>query len=114
MTFDRGVQKRSVSLSGDVFDPSGTLTGGSRPHTHSILTQLGELCEAEGALKEQATALQALERQLTSVQAEAAKYVMGIRIYSTMCIGETGLGHGLRLEICMYVCMYTCMYVHAV
>ena len=40
MTFDKQVMTRSVSLSGDVFDPSGTLTGGSRAHTSSILTKL--------------------------------------------------------------------------
>ena len=40
VTFDRQVMTRSVSLSGDVFDPSGTLTGGSRAHTSSILTKL--------------------------------------------------------------------------
>ena len=28
VTFDKQVMTRSVSLSGDVFDPSGTLTGG--------------------------------------------------------------------------------------
>ena len=75
VTFDKGVQKRSVSLAGDVFDPSGTLTGGSRPQTQSILAQLGELCEAEAALQEQDRALTSLEKELTSIQAEAAKYV---------------------------------------
>ena len=28
VTFDKGVMARSVSLTGDVFDPSGTLSGG--------------------------------------------------------------------------------------
>ena len=28
MTFDKEVMTRSVSLTGDVFDPAGTLTGG--------------------------------------------------------------------------------------
>ncbi len=47
VTFDRQVMTRSVALAGDVFDPSGTLTGGttanSSPqdfyfHTSSLLT----------------------------------------------------------------------------
>ena len=68
------MKKPSVSLDGGKFDPSGTLTGGSRPHTQSILTQLGELCGAEAVLQEQQLVLGNLEKQLTSCQSQAAKY----------------------------------------
>ena len=30
VTFHAGVRRRSVTLDGDVFDPSGTLSGGAR------------------------------------------------------------------------------------
>lgn len=73
MTFDKQVLKRSVSLTGDVFDPSGTLTGGSRPHTASVLAKLGELCEAEAALQQKEAELRQVERELESIQSEAAK-----------------------------------------
>lgn len=59
-----------------MFDPSGTLTGGSRPQTASILAKLGELCEAEAALQHQDTGLRAVGAELESIQAEAAKYVL--------------------------------------
>lgn len=54
---------RSVALAGDVFDPSGTLTGGARPKTSSILTKLGELFDCEQQL-------QGKERELKQVVAE--------------------------------------------
>jgi structural maintenance of chromosome 2 len=31
VTFDKDVRARTVTLQGDLFDPAGTLTGGSRP-----------------------------------------------------------------------------------
>ncbi len=71
VTFDKQVLKRSVSLSGDVFDPSGTLTGGSRSHTSSILTQLSELCERESALRKQEAALRDLDIQLANMHTQA-------------------------------------------
>lgn len=83
MTFAEGVKKPSVSLDGGKFDPSGTLTGGSRPHTQSILTQLGELCAAEAALQEHQQVLGGLEEQLVSCQSQAAKY--GILLATLYC-----------------------------
>ena len=73
MTFDKQVLKRSVALAGDVFDPSGTLTGGSRPKTTSVLAQLQDLCEAEGRLQEQQATLRHVLQQLEAIQTEAAK-----------------------------------------
>ena len=73
VTFDKQVLKRSVSLTGDVFDPSGTLTGGSRPHTASILARLGELCEAEAALQQKETEHRQVQGELESIQSEATK-----------------------------------------
>ena len=62
-----------------MFDPSGTLTGGSRPQTASILAKLGELCEAEAALQHQDAALREVGAELESIQAEAAKYEVSVR-----------------------------------
>jgi structural maintenance of chromosome 2 len=73
VTFDKQVWKRSVSLTGDVFDPSGTLTGGSRSHSASILAKLGGLSEAEATLRQKEAELQQVERELASIQSEAAK-----------------------------------------
>lgn len=43
VTFDKSVRTRSVTLEGDVFDPAGTLTGGSSSRGASILAKLEEL-----------------------------------------------------------------------
>lgn len=75
VTFDKQVLKRSVALAGDVFDPSGTLTGGSRPKTSSILAQLQDVCEAESKLQEHGTAIRQTQGELDAIQPEATKYV---------------------------------------
>ena len=47
VTFDPSVRARTVTLDGDSFDPSGTLTGGSRRAGESVLSRLALLREAE-------------------------------------------------------------------
>ena len=73
VTFDKQVMTRSVSLAGDVFDPSGTLTGGARPKTSSILTKLGELFDCEQLLQEKERELKTVTAQIQDVQKVAAK-----------------------------------------
>ena len=54
---------RSVTLEGDLYDPKGTLTGGSRPKGNSsVLIKMGE-CKAKAA------DLAHLEAQLKEVRA---------------------------------------------
>lgn len=43
VTFDKGVKQRTVTLEGDVYDPSGTLSGGSAPSQKPLLNKLNEL-----------------------------------------------------------------------
>ncbi|KAF4583816.1 Structural maintenance of chromosomes protein 2 [Pleurotus pulmonarius] len=48
LTFNNAVGVRSVTLDGDVYDPSGTLTGGSAPaSSNNILIRAGELAECK-------------------------------------------------------------------
>ena len=65
---------RSVALTGDVFDPSGTLTGGSRARTSSILTKLQELLDCEGEVQEKEGELRGVVSQLEKVKSVADKY----------------------------------------
>ena len=53
---------RSVTLDGDVYDPSGTLSGGSAPSSNGILVRVQELLEAEGKLKDAVARLETLQR----------------------------------------------------
>jgi len=55
------VLTRSVTLDGDVYDPSGTLGGGSAPN--SILVQVQELLEIENKIRDAQTRLSTLEKE---------------------------------------------------
>ncbi len=57
---------RSVTLDGDVYDPSGTLSGGSAPSSSGVLVKVQELQRAEQRLRE-------ATQQLQQLEADAAK-----------------------------------------
>lgn len=75
VTFNPSIKARSVTLDGDVFDPSGTLTGGaSTPASSSVLTQLAELQSARASLKSAQEKLATIVAQLTSLRKSADSY----------------------------------------
>lgn len=62
VTFSREVGGvKSVTLDGDVYDPSGTLSGGAAPSSSGILVRVQELLDAERTLGEASGRLQKLE-----------------------------------------------------
>lgn len=63
VTFSDAVLTRSVTLDGDVYDPTGTLSGGSAPNSTRILVQVQELLEIENKLKDAQTRLSTLEKE---------------------------------------------------
>ena len=52
VAFDKNVLTNCVTVEGDLLNPSGLLTGGSRNNSHSVLAKLHALHEAEKALGE--------------------------------------------------------------
>lgn len=66
VTFDPAVRMKSVTLEGDVYDPSGTLSGGSSPSSSGVLVTLGKLNE----LTKEITVL---ESELNELQAFMTK-----------------------------------------
>ena len=62
VTFHNDVRVRSVTLQGDIYDPSGTLSGGSAPNSSQILVQVQELLGIEGKVREAHGKLQGLLR----------------------------------------------------
>ena len=62
VTFHNDVRVKSVTLEGDVYDPSGTLSGGSAANSSQILVQVQELLEIEGKVREANGKLQVLMR----------------------------------------------------
>ena len=61
VTFDPAVRMKSVTLEGDVYDPLGTLSGGSSPNSSGVLVTLQKLNEISKELSVQESALQELQ-----------------------------------------------------
>lgn len=57
--------KKSVTLEGDSFDPAGTLSGGSRPQSSSLLTALSQFSQVDKQISEQKERLDELSKQLS-------------------------------------------------
>lgn len=63
VTFAKDILTKSVTLEGDVYDPSGTLSGGSAPTGNRILVDVQELLQVEGKFKDAQARLASLERE---------------------------------------------------
>ena len=70
VTFDPAVRMKSVTLEGDVYDPSGTLSGGSSPNSSGVLVTLQKLNEISKEMSSRETELSEL---LTSMAKEKKK-----------------------------------------
>uniref|UniRef100_A0A8C5FYJ2 Structural maintenance of chromosomes protein 2 n=1 Tax=Gouania willdenowi TaxID=441366 RepID=A0A8C5FYJ2_GOUWI len=74
VAFDKQVMTKTVTLGGDIFDPQGTLSGGARSQSASVLTSLQEVKEVQDGLNAKETQLQDIEEQLASLKGTAEKY----------------------------------------
>jgi len=64
VTFDPNVRMRSITLEGDAYDPSGTLSGGSAPNSSGVLVTLQKLNEINRQLREAEASLGQLQSQI--------------------------------------------------
>ncbi|KAK3318480.1 SMC2-like protein [Apodospora peruviana] len=64
VTFDPNVRMRSITLEGDAYDPSGTLSGGSSPNSSGVLVTLQKLNDITRQLKEAEISLNGLQAQI--------------------------------------------------
>lgn len=69
VTFHQEINMRSVTVSGDVYDPSGTISGGSAPQSSGLLLKVQELNEVEKELQQAKSAYQKLEHEENSTAA---------------------------------------------
>ncbi|XP_061761582.1 structural maintenance of chromosomes protein 2 [Nerophis ophidion] len=74
VAFDKQVMTKTVTLGGDIFDPQGTLSGGARSQSASVLTSLQEVKEVQGKLNEKEAQLRDTEQQLASLKGTADKH----------------------------------------
>ncbi|KAI8444504.1 hypothetical protein BY996DRAFT_6451075 [Phakopsora pachyrhizi] len=56
--FDQKISMKSVTQDGNIYNPSGTLSGGSKPSTSGILIKVLELKKVEGLLKDHQSKLE--------------------------------------------------------
>jgi structural maintenance of chromosome 2 len=63
-----------VTLEGDVYDPSGTISGGSNDKLGTTLSNLSELDESNVQLQEKMTRLEQVNSKLAPLHSVAAKY----------------------------------------
>jgi structural maintenance of chromosome 2 len=68
VTFDPAVRMKSVTLEGDVYDPSGTLSGGSAPQSSGVLVTMQKLNEITSELTTQERALGLLQSTMAREQ----------------------------------------------
>lgn len=68
VTFDAAVRMKSVTLEGDVYDPAGTLSGGSAPQTSGVLVTLQRLNEITSELADKQRALGLLQSTMAREQ----------------------------------------------
>ncbi|KAF9927533.1 Structural maintenance of chromosomes protein 2, partial [Modicella reniformis] len=74
VTFHKDVRIKSVTLEGDVYDPSGTLQGGSKPSGGGILASLQQVHELKNRLAEHRQKFQEVEQRLSSLTREGKAY----------------------------------------
>jgi len=75
VTFHPNVRVRSVTKDGDLYDPAGTITGGSAPRGGNILMRLQELAELERRVYTQHKEYEQAAAHLQKMQAASAQYM---------------------------------------
>ncbi|KAF9408145.1 Structural maintenance of chromosomes protein 2 [Podila epigama] len=74
VTFHQEVRIKSVTYEGDVYDPSGTLQGGSRPQGGGILSSLQELHRLRQLVSEHKAKQREIEGRLQALSEEGREY----------------------------------------
>ncbi|XP_055886357.1 structural maintenance of chromosomes protein 2-like [Biomphalaria glabrata] len=74
VAYDPQIMKKCVTLEGDTVDPAGTLSGGARAQTTSMLAMLHELRSAEEKVTSKSKRLAELDRNLDAIKRAAGKY----------------------------------------
>lgn len=74
IAFDRNIRVRTVTLEGDVYDPSGTVTGGARNNLGVLLGRMTDLNKSQSALKTQTRELSDLDRLVEKFERDAQAF----------------------------------------
>lgn len=74
VTFHPQVRVRSVTRDGDLYDPAGTITGGSAPKGGNILMKLQELADLEHKVAEKQVEYEGVRKQLERIRAAGSQF----------------------------------------
>lgn len=74
VTFHKEIRMRSVTLQGDVYDPSGTLSGGSKSGGSGVLDKVRQLRKIEDELAKRNRALAAIEKEWEQAKAAMTRF----------------------------------------
>ncbi|KAI9026644.1 hypothetical protein CLU79DRAFT_58207 [Phycomyces nitens] len=74
VTFDNEVRMKSVTYDGDVYDPFGTLSGGSKPDYAGVLVKIQEMNEICDEIKKHETIYNQLQKEIVASQKAADQY----------------------------------------
>ncbi|KAI9302946.1 RecF/RecN/SMC [Cunninghamella echinulata] len=74
ITFDNNISIKSVTYDGDVYDPFGTLSGGSKPSSSGVLVKVHKLASIREDLLYQKQQLQALDNEISQLQKIIGSY----------------------------------------
>ena len=68
VTFNKDIGVKSVTLEGDVYDPSGTLSGGAAPSSGGVLVKVQELKALESKIAEHKKILEDVSKELVGAK----------------------------------------------
>ena len=74
VTFHKDVKLRSVTYDGDTYDPSGQLSGGSRPNTAGLILKMSELKSLNQEKHSLLKKIKTLEQELDQLQRTTQHY----------------------------------------
>eukprot|EP01125_Pyxidicula_operculata_P012226 TRINITY_DN4006_c0_g1_i1.p1 TRINITY_DN4006_c0_g1~~TRINITY_DN4006_c0_g1_i1.p1 ORF type:complete len:1112 (-),score=370.22 TRINITY_DN4006_c0_g1_i1:73-2940(-) len=74
VTFTKSIAAKSVTVAGDMFDPAGTITGGSAPKDGDVLRKMFEYKQKEQELNNKELELKAVENSLNKMMGMKSKY----------------------------------------
>ena len=74
VTYDKNILVKSITIDGDVYDPSGTLTGGAAPKNGGVLIQVQEIKAVEVELRACRKELEEVTGKLTDAKAVIDKF----------------------------------------
>lgn len=73
IAFDKSIRCKTVTLEGDTYDPSGTISGGSKNSIGSLLAKISELATMKAEHNGASAKLSQMEQQLETLESNGAK-----------------------------------------